>query len=232
MVVDDDPHITTMLRYNLEKAGFQVITCSDSEAALRQLTQHKPDVLVLDWVLPTLSGFELCRQIRRSTELEDLPIIMVTARDGDSDKIQALNNGADDYITKPFAVAEFLARVRAVIRRTKQASIDTVLSFADVRMDTRTHRVTRGKRELELRSIEYRLLRLLLRRPGWVFPREQLVSAIWNHGTRVDIRTVDVHILRLRASLNGPLEPDLIRTIRSVGYGLADPTDLEGVALQ
>jgi two-component system phosphate regulon response regulator PhoB len=223
IVIEDETHIITMLRYNLEKAGFTVFEVRNGEDALHQIAEHKPDAVLLDWGLPSTSGYEVCRQIRASAEFRALPVIMLTARGDEVDKVRALDNGADDYVTKPFKIGELIARLRAVMRRAKPGSAETVLAFAGIKMDTTTHRVTRDDRSIHLGPTEYRLLRFLLERPRRVFSREQLLDAVWGYNIYVETRTVDVHIRRLRTAINGPTDPDLIRTVRSAGYALEEP---------
>jgi two-component system, OmpR family, phosphate regulon response regulator PhoB len=223
LVVEDEAHIATMLRYNLEKAGFAVFEVTSGDEALHQIAEHKPDAVLLDWGLPSISGYEVCRQIRASSEFRTLPVIMLTARGDEVDKVRALDNGADDYVTKPFKVGELIARLKAVMRRAKPGSADAVLAFAGIHMDTATHRVTRDERAIHLGPTEYRLLRFLLERPRRVFSREQLLDAVWGYNIYVETRTVDVHIRRLRTAINGLTEPDLIRTVRSAGYALEEP---------
>jgi two-component system phosphate regulon response regulator PhoB len=224
MLVEDEAHIATMLRYNLEKSGFAVIEATNGEDALVLMAERKPDAVLLDWGLPLISGFEVCRRIRCSPELKSLPVIMLTARGEEAEKVRALDNGADDYITKPFNIGELIARLRAVMRRARPTAGDTVLSFAGIRMDTAVHRVTRGDRAIHLGPTEYRLLRFFLERPRRVFSREQLLDAVWGYNVYVEARTVDVHIRRLRTAINAPGEPDLIRTVRSAGYAIEEQT--------
>ena len=224
MLVEDEAHIATMLRYNLEKSGFGVIEVNNGEDALVLMAERKPDAVLLDWGLPLISGFEVCRRIRCSPELKSLPVIMLTARGEEAEKVRALDNGADDYITKPFNVGELIARLRAVMRRARPTAGDTVLSFAGIRMDTAVHRVTRGDRAIHLGPTEYRLLRFFLERPRRVFSREQLLDAVWGYNVYVEARTVDVHIRRLRTAINAPGESDLIRTVRSAGYAIEEQT--------
>ena len=223
MVIEDEASIITMLRYNLEKAGFGVFEVRNGEDALHRIAEHKPDAVLLDWGLPSTSGYEVCRQIRASAEYRTLPVIMLTARGDEVDKVRALDNGADDYVTKPFKVGELIARLRAVMRRAKPGSAEATLSFAGIKMDTATHRVTRDDRSIHLGPTEYRLLRFLLERPRRVFSREQLLDAVWGYNIYVETRTVDVHIRRLRTAINGTTDPDLIRTVRSAGYALEEP---------
>lgn len=225
LIVEDEASIVTMLRYNLEKADFVVSEACNGEEALTQIAERRPDVVLLDWGLPLVSGFEVCRQIRSSPELRAVPVLMLTARAEEADKVRALDAGADDYVTKPFSVSELIARLRAVLRRAKPASSEKVLSFAGVVMDLATHRVTRDARAIHLGPTEYRLLRFFMERPRRVFSREQLLDAVWGYDIYVESRTVDVHIRRLRNALNGETDPDLIRTVRSAGYALEDSPD-------
>ena len=225
MIVEDEAPLVTLLKYNLEKEGFGVCEASDGEEALVQIAERKPDVVLLDWMLPLVSGIEVCRQIRRSPQSRAVPIIMLTARGEEGDKIRGLNSGADDYITKPFSPSELVARVRAVIRRAKPDTSDESLTFADVAMDLAAHRVVRSGRPIHLGPTEFRLLRFLLEHPGRVFSRERLLDAVWGHDVYVEPRTVDVHIRRLRKALNGPQDIDIIRTVRSAGYALDEARD-------
>jgi two-component system phosphate regulon response regulator PhoB len=220
MIVEDEAPLVTMLRYNLEKEGFGVCEASNGEEALVQIAERKPDVVLLDWMLPLVSGIEVCRQLRRSPKSRALPIIMLTARGEEADKIRGLNSGADDYITKPFSPSELIARVRAVIRRSKPDTTGESLTFADIQMDLAAHRVVRAGRPIHLGPTEFRLLRFLMQHPGRVYSREQLLDAVWGHDVYVEVRTVDVHVRRLRKALNGEDEIDVIRTVRSAGYSL------------
>ena len=225
MIVEDETALVTMLRYNLEKEGFEVCEANDGEEALVQLAERRPDVVLLDWMLPLVSGIEVCRQIRRSPVSRTVPVIMLTARGEEADKIRGLNSGADDYMTKPFSPTELIARVRAVMRRTKPEASAEALTFADVSMDLAAHRVSRSTRAIHLGPTEYRLLRFFLEHPGRVFTREQLLDSVWGHDVYVEPRTVDVHIRRLRKALNGPQELDIIRTVRSAGYALDEAAE-------
>ena len=220
LVVEDEAPLVTLLRYNLEGAGFEVADAPDGEEALISIAERKPDLILLDWMLPLVSGLEICRQIRRKPDLRDIPIIMLTARGEEEDRIRGLDNGADDYITKPFSPSELLARVRAILRRTRPALSTEILRYDDLTMDIASHRVSRGSRQIHLGPTEFRLLRYLLEHPGRVFSREQLLDAVWGHDVYVEPRTVDVHIRRLRQALNGRNEQDLIRTVRAAGYAL------------
>jgi two-component system, OmpR family, phosphate regulon response regulator PhoB len=223
LIVEDESALATMLSYNLEKEGFDVCTASDGEEALIQVAERKPDVVLLDWMLPLVSGIEVCRQIRRAPASRSLPIIMLTARGEEGDRVRGLNSGADDYIVKPFSPAELIARVRAVMRRAQPASAEEVLRFADVTMDLVAHRVARDGKPIHLGPTEFRLLRFLMQHPGRVFSREQLLDRVWGHDVYVEVRTVDVHIRRLRKALNAGKAVDLIRTVRAAGYALDAP---------
>jgi two-component system phosphate regulon response regulator PhoB len=223
LIVEDETALATMLSYNLEKEGFDVCTASDGEEALIQIAERKPDVVLLDWMLPLVSGIEVCRQIRRSPSSRTLPVIMLTARGEEGDRVRGLNSGADDYIVKPFSPAELIARVRAVMRRAQPTSAEEVLRFADVAMDLVAHRVIRNGQPIHLGPTEFRLLRFLMQHPGRVFSREQLLDRVWGHDVYVEVRTVDVHIRRLRKALNAGKAVDLIRTVRAAGYALDAP---------
>jgi two-component system, OmpR family, phosphate regulon response regulator PhoB len=223
LVVEDEPALSTLLRYNLEKEGFSVAEARDGEEALLQLKEAKPDAVLLDWMLPRLSGLELCRQIRRAPAWRDLPVIMLTARGEEGDRVRGLDSGADDYVVKPFSTSELIARLKAVIRRARPSTADEVLKFSDLALDLSAHRVMRSGDPVHLGPTEFRLLRFLLERPGRVFSREQLLDAVWGRDAEVELRTVDVHIRRLRKALNGSGRHDLIRTVRSAGYSLDAP---------
>ncbi|MBC7430555.1 MAG: phosphate regulon transcriptional regulator PhoB [Rubritepida sp.] len=220
LIVEDEAPLLTLLRYNLEKQGFRVEEATDGQEALLRVAESRPDLVLLDWMLPSLSGIEVCRQIRRKPATRDLPVIMVTARTEDQDAVRALDIGADDYITKPFVVDALLARIRALLRRSGTVAIKGTLSFLDLAMDQDAHRVTRAGRALHLGPTEYRLLEFFLSHPGRVFSREQLLDAVWGRDIHVEPRTVDVHIRRLRRAVNAEGEADIIRTVRSAGYAL------------
>lgn len=220
MVVEDEAALVTLLRYNLEREGFRVTEASDGEEALLLCKEERPDIILLDWMLPHISGLEVCRRLRRAQETREVPIILLTARGEESDKVRGLDSGADDYVTKPFSPAELISRLRAVLRRTRPAMDSEVLEFEDLTMNLAAHRVRRGEREVRLGPTEFRLLRYLLEHPGRVFSREQLLDAVWGRDVYVEPRTVDVHVRRLRKALNGKEERDLIRTVRSAGYAL------------
>jgi two-component system phosphate regulon response regulator PhoB len=224
-VVEDEAALVELLRYNFEKEGFRVSTATDGEAALVSIAESKPDLVILDWMLPHVSGLEVCRQLRRKSETRDLPIIMLTARGEEADRVRGLEVGADDYVAKPFSPSELIARVRAVLRRAKPSSAQDLLTFGGLVMDLSAHRVLRDGRSIHLGPTEFRLLRFLLERPGRVYSREQLLDAVWGRDIYVEPRTVDVHIRRLRKAINAPGEIDLIRTVRSAGYALDETTD-------
>jgi len=220
LVVEDETALLTLLRYNLEKEGFTVSSAHDGEEALLQLKEAKPDAVLLDWMLPRVSGIEVCRQIRRTPAWKDLPVIILTARGEEGDRVRGLDSGADDYVVKPFSPNELVARLRAVIRRARPAAADEILRFSDISLDLSAHRVTRAGKPVHLGPTEFRLLRFLMERPGRVFSREQLLDAVWGRDAEVELRTVDVHIRRLRKALNGTGRADLVRTVRAAGYAL------------
>ena len=221
LVVEDETALVTLLRYNLEKEGYKVVDVGDGEEALAFVNDRKPDLIILDWMLPSLSGIEVCRQLRRKPATRETPVIMLTARGEESDKIRGLNTGADDYVTKPFSLPELMARVRALLRRAQPLPQKGNLSFGDVTMDLSAHRVVRGERQVHLGPTEFRLLHFFMQHPGNVFSREELLNAVWGPDIYVEPRTVDVHIRRLRKALNGDEEQcDIIRTVRAAGYAL------------
>ncbi len=220
LVVEDEAALLTLLRYNLEKEGFSVAEARDGEEALLQLKEQVPDAVLLDWMLPRVSGLELCRQIRRSPAWREVPIIMLTARGEEGDRVRGLDSGADDYVVKPFSTTELVARLRAVIRRARPAASAEVLHFGDLTLDLSAHRVSRNGTQIHLGPTEFRLLRFFLERPGRVFSREQLLDAVWGRDAEVELRTVDVHIRRLRKALNEGGNKDLVRTVRAAGYAL------------
>jgi two-component system phosphate regulon response regulator PhoB len=218
LIVEDEEPLTLLLRYNLESEGYEVDSVSRGDEAEIRLREQVPDIVLLDWMLPGLSGIELCRRIRVRPETERLPVIMLTARGEEGDRIRGLSTGADDYIVKPFSVPELLARVRALLRRTKPAHIATLLRAGDMELDRETHRVRRNNKDLHLGPTEFRLLEFLMQSPGRVFSREYLLNAVWGHDVYIDERTVDVHVGRLRKAINLPKQPDPIRTVRGAGY--------------
>jgi len=220
LVVEDEAPLVSLLRYNLEAAGYDVVEAVDGEEALLCVAERVPDAIILDWMLPHVSGLEVCRQLRRRPETRDVPILMLTARTEEVDRIRGLDSGADDYVTKPFSPAELVARVRAVLRRARPATAGAALTYGGVTMDLVEHKVSRDGRPVHLGPTEFRLLRHLLENPARVFTREQLLNVVWGHDIYVEQRTVDVHIRRLRLALNGEGEADIIRTVRSAGYAL------------
>jgi len=225
LIVEDEGPLVTLLRYNLEREGFAVSEASDGEEALLRAAEHRPDLILLDWMLPLLSGIEVCRRLRRLPNSANIPIIMLTARGEENDKVRGFDCGADDYITKPFSPVELIARIRALLRRARPELAAEQLEFADLVMDLAAHRVRRSDREVHLGPTEFRLLQHLMRNPGRVFSREQLLDAVWGRDVYVEARTVDVHIRRLRKALNGIGDPDLIRTVRAAGYALDRPSE-------
>lgn len=224
LIVEDQEALVTMLRYNLEGAGFRVNSAGDGEEALVAAAEEVPDLILLDWMLPLMSGIEVCRQLRSKSETKRVPIIMLTARGEETDKLRGLDSGCDDYITKPFSPAELIARINAVLRRSKPELSSEMLTFEDLAMDLAAHRVRRAGQDIHLGPTEFRLLRHLMQHPGRVFTREQLLDSVWGRDVYVEPRTVDVHIRRLRKALNQGGEDDLIRTVRSAGYSLDRPT--------
>jgi two-component system phosphate regulon response regulator PhoB len=223
LIVEDQEALVAMLRYNLEGSGFRVNTAGDGEEALLAASEEVPDLILLDWMLPLMSGIEVCRQLRSKPDTRRVPIIMLTARGEEADKLRGLDSGCDDYITKPFSPAELIARANAVLRRSKPELSSEMLIFGDLAMDLAAHRVKRNGQDIHLGPTEFRLLRHLMQHPGRVFSREQLLDSVWGRDVYVEPRTVDVHIRRLRKALNQSGDDDLIRTVRSAGYSLDRP---------
>jgi two-component system, OmpR family, phosphate regulon response regulator PhoB len=222
LIVEDEEPLTMLLRYNLEAEGYEVETAARGDEADTRLKERPPDLVVLDWMLPGLSGIELCRRLRARPETRQLPIIMLTARGEESERVRGLSTGADDYIVKPFSVPELIARVRALLRRASPERVATILAFGDIELDRERKRVSRAGRPVELGPTEYRLLEFLLERPGRVFSRDQLLDGVWGNDSHIDDRTVDVHVGRLRKALNRGQAADPIRTVRGAGYALND----------
>ncbi len=220
LIVEDEAALATLLEYNLEKEGFDVSLSADGEDALLRIEESPPDLVILDWLLPKVSGIEVCRRIRARSETRNLPIIMVTARAEEDDRIRGLDTGADDYLTKPFSTNELIARVRAVLRRIRPGLAEDKVEVGDIIIDRVSHRVMRGEHEIHLGPTEFRLLDHLMQHPGRVFSREQLLNAVWGSDVFVEVRTVDVHIGRLRKALNKYGQGDPVRTVRSAGYVL------------
>ncbi len=219
LVVEDETALSELLAYNLGKEGFEVTLSADGDDAMIAVDEQRPDLVLLDWMLPTTSGIEVCRQIKARPETREIPVIMLTARGEEEDRIRGLNTGADDFVTKPFSMSELVARIRAVLRRTNPMIVGDIASFADITLDRETCRVRRGSRDVHLGPTEFRLLDVLLQRPGRVFSREQLLDRVWGSDADVEIRTVDVHVGRLRRALNRRGDIDPIRTVRAAGYG-------------
>ena len=224
LIVEDEDALGALLQYNLDKEGYRVGIATDGEEALMLVDEQAPDLIILDWMLPKVSGVEVCRRLRARNETRNLPIIMLTARGEESDRIRGLDQGADDYVVKPFSMVELAARIRAVLRRIRPGLAEDRIRHGDIVIDRVAHRVRRGGREVHLGPTEFRLLDYLMQHPGRVFSREQLLDAVWGSDVYVEARTVDVHIGRLRKALNQEIETDPIRTVRSAGYSL----DLEG----
>jgi len=218
LVVEDESALSTLLRYNLEREGYRVFEARDGEEALILADEVKPDLVVLDWMLPQLSGLEICRRLRGRGDMRNVPIVMLTARGEETDRIRGLDTGADDYIVKPFSMTEFLARLRAVMRRVRPSLVEDVVTVGEISIDRGSHRVRRSSRDIHLGPTEYRLLDQLMQHPGRVFSREQLLDSVWGSDVYVEARTVDVHVGRLRKALNQSGEKDPIRTVRSAGY--------------
>ncbi|MEH6724574.1 MAG: phosphate regulon transcriptional regulator PhoB [Hyphomicrobiales bacterium] len=222
LVVEDEESLSLLLRYNLESEGYQVDVCDRGDEAELKLRESVPDLMLLDWMLPGLSGIELCRRVRARDETRNLPVIMLTARGEETERIRGLSTGADDYVVKPFSVPELMARVKAMLRRAKPQVVSRLLMAGDLEMDRETHRVHRATREIHLGPTEFKLLEFFLQSPGRVFSREQLLDGVWGHDVYVDERTVDVHVGRLRKAINKGRAKDPIRTVRGAGYSLDD----------
>ena len=220
LVVEDEASLATLLEYNLTKEGFVVRVAVDGEEGLLRVTEDNPDLVVLDWMLPKISGIEVCRRLRSKPETRNVPVIMLTARSEEADRVRGLETGTDDYLTKPFSMSELCARIKAVLRRIRPALLDEAVTYGDIILDRASHRVRRGEQEIHLGPTEFRLLDHLIQHPGRVFSREQLLNAVWGSDVFVEARTVDVHIGRLRKALNKHGHDDPIRTVRSAGYAL------------
>lgn len=220
LIVEDEEALSTLLEYNLGKEGFQTVVASDGDEALLKIEDAPPDLIILDWMLPNISGIEICRRLRSKPDTRNIPVIMLTARSEEADRIRGLETGADDYLTKPFSTDELIARIRAVLRRIRPGLVQDVINHGDIRIDRTAHRVWRDDKEIHLGPTEFRLLDHLIEHPGRVFSREQLLNAVWGSDVFVEVRTVDVHIGRLRKALNKFKQGDPIRTVRSAGYSL------------
>jgi two-component system, OmpR family, phosphate regulon response regulator PhoB len=222
LIVEDEEPLTLLLRYNLEAEGYQVDVAARGDDAEIRIQEHPPDLIVLDWMLPGISGIELCRRLRARSETIRLPVIMLTARGEESERVRGLATGADDYLVKPFSVPELLARIKALLRRVDPARVADRLQIGDVELDRERRRVSRGGREIHLGPTEFRLLEYLMQSAGRVFSRGQLLDGVWGRDVYIDERTVDVHVGRLRRALNRGGAPDPIRTVRGGGYAFDD----------
>jgi two-component system phosphate regulon response regulator PhoB len=224
LLIEDDRALADLLIWHLDREGYDIVRTADGDEALLLAQERTPDLVILDWMIEGISGIEVCRRLRRRASTARVPIIMLTARGEERDRSRGLQTGADDYVTKPFSPRELLARVGAVLRRTRPALAGEQLVYADLQMDVGAHRVRRGGKPVQLGPTEYRLLRHFMENPGRVFSRERLLDAVWSHDEEIDTRTVDVHVRRLRKALNAGDRPDVIRTVRSAGYAL----DIDG----
>ena len=220
LLVEDDKALAELLIWHFEREEYDVRRTGDGEEALMLAEEEHPDVVILDWMIEGVSGLEVCRRLRRKEATSRVPIIMLTARGEESDRIRGLETGADDYVTKPFSPRELLARVGAVLRRVRPALAGEQLSYADVELDVAAHKVRRRGHTVQLGPTEFRLLKALMERPGRVFSRERLLDTVWSHDPEIDARTVDVHVRRLRKALNEDGQRDIIRTVRSAGYSI------------
>ncbi len=220
LLVEDDAALAELLVYHFKREDFDVKQTPDGEEALLLAQENAPDIVLLDWMVEGLSGIEVCRRLRRMPETANVPIIMLTARGEEEDRVRGLETGADDYVTKPFSPRELVARVGAVLRRVRPALAGEALIYADIEMDTVGHKVKRSGKTVALGPTEFRLLKHFLEHPGWVFSRERLLDSVWGHDSDIEPRTVDVHIRRLRKAINDGDRPDIIRTVRSAGYAL------------
>ena len=220
LLVEDDRALADLLMWHFDREGYDIVRTADGDEALLLAEERVPDLVILDWMIEGVSGIEVCRRLRRRPATAPVPIIMLTARGEESDRIRGLETGADDYVTKPFSPRELLARVGAVLRRVRPALAGELLTYGDIELDADAHRVRRAGRPVQLGPTEFRLLRHLMENPGRVFSRERLLDAIWPRDRDIDVRTVDVHVRRLRKALNEGAQKDLVRTVRSAGYSL------------
>jgi two-component system phosphate regulon response regulator PhoB len=220
LIVEDEPAQREVLAYNLEAEGFRVSRAENGEEALLLIAEEAPDLIVLDWMLPNVSGIEVCRQLKMRADTRGVPVIMLSARSEEVDKVRGLETGADDYIIKPYSIVELMARVRAQLRRTRPSTVGGRLEYEDIVLDSETHRVTRSDKPLKLGPTEFRLLSTFMEKPGRVWSREQLLDRVWGRDIYVDTRTVDVHIGRLRKALTIHGGTDPLRTVRGAGYAL------------
>lgn len=220
LIVEDEPAQLELLAYNVEVEGFSVLKAPDGEEGVFLAEEEQPDLIILDWMLPSISGIEVCRQIKRKPTTRSIPIIMLTARGEEEDRVRGLDTGADDYVVKPYSVSELLARVRAIIRRNDPAGGNDTISHGDITLNVEQHKVTRGGEAVHLGPTEYRLLSVLMEKPGRVYSRERLLDLVWGRDIYVEVRTVDVHVGRLRKALKLDGLVDPIRTVRGAGYSL------------
>ncbi|OIQ06916.1 MAG: phosphate regulon transcriptional regulatory protein PhoB [Rhodobacteraceae bacterium CG2_30_10_405] len=220
LLVEDEPAQREVLAYNLAAEGYRVAQACDGEEALQLVDEAAPDLIVLDWMMPRVSGLEVCRRLKTRPETRAIPIIMLSAKSEEVDRVRGLETGADDYVTKPYSVTELMARVRANLRRVRPSTVGVVLTHADIRLDGETHRVYRGNKVVKLGPTEFRLLATFMERPGRVWSREQLLDRVWGRAIYVETRTVDVHIGRLRRALSVAGGDDPLRTVRGAGYAL------------
>ena len=218
LIVEDEKALAEILEYNFKKEGYAVDTASDGEIALDKIIFKAPDLVILDWMLPKLSGIELCRKVRSNKKIKNIPIIMLTARGEEEDRLKGLEMGADDYVTKPFSINELLARAKAVLKRIRPIFAEEEVIFKDIKINIGTHKVFRNSKEIKLGPTEFNLLRFFMENISRVFSRQQLLNHVWKHDALVEPRTVDVHVRRLRKSLNAGNKKDFIRTVRSAGY--------------
>ena len=218
LIVEDENTLIELLEYNFKKEGYTVETATDGESALDKILFKSPDLIILDWMLPKLSGIELCRQIRSTKEIKNIPVIMLTARGEERDRLKGLEMGADDYVTKPFSINELLARAKAVLKRVRPLFAEEEIVYKDIIINIATHKVTRENIEIKLGPIEFNLLRFFMENINRVFSRQQLLNHVWKHDAFVEPRTVDVHVRRLRKAINNDTKEDYIRTVRSAGY--------------
>jgi len=220
LIVEDDTALAELLSFHFKREDFDVVQTPDGEEALLLARERVPDIVLLDWMVESLSGIEVCRRLRRAPETQNVPIIMLTARGEEEDRVRGLETGADDYVTKPFSPRELVARVGAVLRRVRPGLAGEALAYADLEMDVASHKVRRGGEVVPLGPTEFRLLKHFLEHPGHVFSRERLLDSVWGHDSDIEARTVDVHIRRLRKAINAGDRADIIRTVRSAGYAL------------
>ncbi len=220
LLVEDEPAQREVLSYNLQAEGFDVVTAADGDEAMLLVDEEVPDIIVLDWMLPGISGIEICRRLKSKSQTRAIPVLMLSARSEEVDRVRGLETGADDYVVKPYSVLELMARVRAQLRRVHPASVGQQLEYEDIMLDAETHRVTRGSEPLKLGPTEFRLLSTFMEKPGRVWSREQLLDRVWGRDIYVDSRTVDVHVGRLRKALCAKGGEDPLRTVRGAGYAL------------